>query len=182
MARWVNLPNLLTVCRLVLTPFVIYGITTGRHLLALELFSIAAFTDWLDGLAARRFHTTTRGGAYLDPIADKCLMSGVFLALALSGIVPWWLVILIFARDIYILIGASLFLLFTSVRHLPPTVWGKLSTFVQILTAVIWMGRNALRLPLLDLLAPVMVWPCAAITIWSGLDYTWRGIRLAKDR
>jgi len=182
MARWLNVPNLLTISRLVLTPFVVHAISTGRHLLALELFSIAALTDWLDGLAARRFHTKTRGGAYLDPIADKCLMSGVFLALALSGTVPWWLVILIFARDIYILIGASLFLLFTSVRNLPPTVWGKLSTFVQILTAVISMGRNALRLPLLDFLAPVMVWPCAAITIWSGLDYTWRGIRLAKDR
>ena len=99
----------------------------------------------------------------------------------MSHIVPWWLVGLIFARDFYILAGACWFLIFTSHRKFPPSLWGKLSTFVQIATAVIWMGRSALKIPLLNALAPFMLWPCAAITIWSGLDYTWRGIRLAKS-
>ena len=177
MPSWLNVPNLFTSLRLLLAPFVICAIAAGRHSLALALFAAASLTDWLDGSAARRFGSATRAGAYLDPIADKCLLSGVFLALAIGGIVPWWLVILIFARDLYILLGAALFLIFTSIRSMPPTVWGKLSTFAQILTAVLWMGRNALHSPLLDTIAPFTIWPCAAITVWSGLDYTWRGIR-----
>jgi cardiolipin synthase len=182
MPRWLNLPNSFTLLRLILAPFVVREILAGRHFLALELFAVAAVTDVLDGAAARRFGSTSRAGAYLDPIADKVLMSGVFLALAIAGIVPWWLVIVIFARDLYILLGAGLFLAFTDIRNLPPTVWGKLSTFVQIVTAVIWMGRNALDLGILHTLAPLTVWPCAAATIWSGLDYTWRGIQLARAR
>jgi cardiolipin synthase len=177
-----NLPNFITLTRLILAPIVIREILAGRHFFALELFAIAAFTDLLDGWAARRFSSTSRAGAYLDPIADKVLMSGVFLALALARIVPWWLVALIFARDVYILLGAILFLIFTSVRNMPPSHWGKLSTFVQILTVVLWMSRNALAIPILDTLAPLTVWPCAAITLWSGIDYTFRGIRLWKAR
>lgn len=182
MPRWLNLPNFLTIIRLVLAPFVVREILAGRHFVALELFAIAAVTDALDGAAARRFGSVSRVGAYLDPIADKVLMGGVFLALAIAAIVPWWLVILIFARDILILGGAISFLIFTNVRNMPPSVWGKLSTFVQIVTAVLWMGRNALDLPVLHVLAPLTVWLCAAATVWSGLDYTWRGVRLAKAR
>ena len=88
MPKWLNLPNLFTLLRVVLTPFVIKEILDGRHMLALELFAIAAFTDILDGAAARRFGVVTPTGAYLDPIADKCLLSGVFLALAVARIVP----------------------------------------------------------------------------------------------
>ena len=177
-----NAPNLLTLLRILLAPFVIRAILRGEHFIALELFAVAAITDVLDGAVARRFGASTRAGAYLDPIADKILMSGVFLPLALSRVVAPWLVILIFARDLFILLGACLFRLFTPIRNMPPTVWGKLSTFVQIVTAVLWMGRNALAIPLLDTLAPAAIWPCAAITIWSGVDYAWRGAQLLKSR
>src|ERR1043166_3051353 len=180
--HWLNAPNLLTTLRLALAPFVILAITRGQHFLALELFAIAAVTDILDGAAARRLGAATRTGAYLDPIADKILMSGVFLALAISRIVPAWLVILIFARDIFILAGACVFLIFTSIRSMPPSIWGKLSTFIQIITAVIWMGRNAVSIPLLDVLAPLTIWPCAAITAGSGIDYGIRGLRLWTAR
>src|SRR5438067_8641369 len=145
MPRWLNLPNFFTLARLVLTPFIVKEILDGRHILALELFALAAFTDILDGAAARRFGVTTETGAYFDPIADKCLLSGVFLALAIARIVPWWLVAIIFGRDLLILAGTGIVLLFTSVRRFPPSVWGKASTFVQILTAVAWMARNALQ-------------------------------------
>ena len=182
MPKWLNIPNLFTLLRLALAPFVIREILLGHHLLALELFSIAAVTDALDGELARRFRATTAAGAYLDPIADKCLLSGVFLAQAISRILPWWLVVLIFARDLYILAGAAWFLIYTRQRRFPPSRWGKLSTFVQIATAVIWMGQSALSIPLLKALAPVTIWPCAAITVWSGLDYTYRGIQLARSK
>jgi cardiolipin synthase len=180
MPTWVNLPNLLTLSRLILTPFVIAAILGGRHGLALVLFSVAGFTDFLDGQAARRLKLGTQAGAYFDPIADKCLLSGVFLALAIAGIVPVWVVAVIFGRDLLILAGAGIVLLLTSVRRFPPSIWGKWSTFIQILTAVTWMARNAVEIPALDNIARLMLWPCLGLTIYSGLDYAWRGIRISR--
>src|SRR5580704_6321728 len=107
MPRWSNLPNLLTLTRLVLVPFVIQAILDGHHFRALALFAAAAVTDVMDGAAARRLRLATPIGAYLDPIADKCLLSGVFLALAMARVVPWWFVAVVFGRDIYILIGVA---------------------------------------------------------------------------
>jgi len=108
MPRWINAANLLTILRLVLVPFVVSAILDGRHFLALALFAGAAVTDLLDGAVARRFRLATPVGAWLDPVVDKCLLSGVFLALACAGTVPWWLVFLIFGRDLYILAGLQL--------------------------------------------------------------------------
>jgi cardiolipin synthase len=180
MPAWLNLPNLFTLARLVLTPFVILSILDGRHTTALALFAIAGFTDYLDGAAARRLKLTTQTGAYLDPIADKCLLSGVFLALAMAKIVPKWVVVIIFARDLLILAGVAIVLLFTKVRSFPPNAWGKWSTFVQIATAVVWMARNALQVSAVDSLAWLLLWPCVGLTIVSGLAYAWRGIRIAQ--
>lgn len=180
MPRWINLPNLFTVLRLLLVPFVIQAILNGRPTLALALFGIAAATDILDGAAARRLGLTTQAGAYLDPVADKCLLSGVFLALAAARVVPWWFVGVVFGRDLYILLGVAGVMLFTPVRKFPPSTWGKLSTFVQILTAVVWMARNALELRVLDALSPVILWLCVVFTAWSGIHYTWLGLQVAR--
>jgi cardiolipin synthase len=170
----------LTLSRLALTPIIIHAIVAGQHLLALGLFFAAAVTDFLDGFTARRLGIPTPAGAYLDPIADKCLLGGVFIALAVAHIVPLWLVALIFGRDLFILAGTGIVLMFTSVRRFPPSGWGKISTFFQIVTAVAWMARDAFRLPVLDSLASITLWPCAGFTIWSGLDYARRGIGIAR--
>src|SRR5579883_2909018 len=106
---------------------------------ALALFAAAAVTDALDGALARRFGWTSTAGAYLDPIADKALLSGLYLTLAVTGDIPWWLVGLIFGRDLLILAAAGLALLFTRLRAFPPSLWGKVSTIFQVLTAVAWM-------------------------------------------
>jgi cardiolipin synthase len=180
MPAWLNLPNLFTLSRLVLTPFVIVAILDGRHGMALALFMIAGFTDFLDGYAARRLKLATQEGAYFDPIADKCLLSGVFLALAAAKIIPRWAVGIIIGRDLAILAGSCIVLLLTSVRGLPPCIWGKWSTFIQILTAMIWMARNAAPGAALDTLSTLMLWPCLGLTIYSGLDYAWRGIRISR--
>jgi cardiolipin synthase len=180
MPRWVNVANLLTLLRILLVPFVIFAILDGDHGRALLLFACAAVTDMLDGFAARRFGLATQAGLYLDPIADKCLLSGVFLALASARLVPRWLVVVIFGRDLYILCAAGFLLWLTPVRSFPPSVWGKASTFVQIVTAVICMTRNVLELPVLDAVSSAILWLCAAFTIWSGLHYTWRGVHLAR--
>lgn len=176
MPAWVNLPNLLTLLRLTLVPVVIYLIVAGRYFVGAWVFGAAAFTDILDGAAARWMGVSTPAGAYLDPIADKCLLSGVYLALAWAHLVPWWLVAIIFGRDIYILAGVGIFMLFTPVRQFPPSIWGKVSTFVQISTAVLWMARIIFGTPVLREISSAMLWPCVAFTVWSGVDYTWKGI------
>jgi cardiolipin synthase len=175
--RWINVPNGFTALRLALIPFVVQAVMDGRHVLALALFAGAAVTDVVDGAVARRFGLVTPVGAYLDPIADKCLLSGVFLALAASGAAPWWLVGVIFGRDIYILVGAAVALCFTSLRRFPPTVWGKVATLVQVITVVSLMARDVLLTGWAERFSWAVQWPCAAFTVWSGVHYTWRILR-----
>ncbi len=178
MPRW--LPNFFTLARLVLVPIIIRAILTRHHFEALALFAVAAITDVLDGAAARGFRTTSQFGAYLDPIADKVLLSGVFVALAAGGYVPWWLVGIILGRDLYLLVAAGLLFSFTRQRKFPPSRWGKASTFVQVLTAVLWMARNMQYSPALEFVSGAILLPCAAFTVWSGVHYTWRGLQLVR--
>ena len=180
MPSWVNIANLFTFLRLALVPFVVRAILQGSHLTALVLCVIAGFTDIIDGAMARGFNLASQTGAYLDPVADKCLLSGIFLALGSSGSVPWWFVAVVFGRDVYLLVGVLTFLGLTRVRKFPPSIWGKASTFLQISTAVLWMTRNILNLPVLDALSTAMLWVCAVFTIWSGLHYTLRGIQMLR--
>jgi cardiolipin synthase (CMP-forming) len=175
-----NLANLLTCLRLVLVPFIVEAILLSRHELALALFAVAAATDVLDGAAARRLGLTSQTGAYFDPIADKFLLSGVFVALALAAIVPWWLTVIVIGRDLYILMGAVIVRLSTGIKNFPPSLWGKASTFIQILTVVVWIARDAFPLPALKFAASAMIWPCVAATLASGLHYTWRSIQFAR--
>jgi cardiolipin synthase len=176
MPRWINLPNLLTLSRLALVPFIVAAVLAGRHTLALALFFGASMSDVFDGAAARRLGLTTQAGAYLDPIADKCLLSGAYIALAAARIVPLWLVVVIFGRDFYILIGAVLMRWLTAARQFPPSIWGKASTFLQMLTAGAWMTRDVFHGAFFDAFAKSAIWPCAALTVWSGAHYTWRAL------
>jgi cardiolipin synthase len=178
MPRWI--PNFFTLSRLLLVPVIIRAILTRRATEAAVLFACAAATDVIDGATARAFRITSQFGAYMDPIADKALLSGVFLALALAGDIPWWLVLIIFGRDLYLLSAVAVLMWLTPRRKFAPSIWGKASTFVQILTALCWMARNMLGAPPLNAISTVMLWPCAAVTIWSGLEYTWRGLQLAR--
>jgi cardiolipin synthase (CMP-forming) len=182
MPGWVNLANLFTLLRIALVPFVIRDIIEGHHVRGLGLFFAAAVTDVIDGALARSTGSTTQAGAYLDPIADKCLMSGVFVALGAAGIVPWWFVATIFGRDIVILLGVLAVMVLTKVRKFPPSRWGKLSTFVQIVTAISWMTRNAWPIPVLVAASDAMLWVCVAFTAASGLDYIRRGVHLIRTR
>jgi cardiolipin synthase len=180
MPAWVNLANLFTLLRLALVPFVIRAILQGSHRTALVLCVVAGFTDIIDGAIARGLGLASQTGAYLDPIADKCLLSGIFLALGSSGIVPWWFVAVVFGRDVYILVGVLAFIGLTRIRKFPPSIWGKACTFMQISTAVVWMTRNILNLTVLDALSSAMLWVCAVFTIWSGVHYTLRGIQMLR--
>lgn len=180
MSQLASIPNLLTMARLLLAPFIFRAILDGRHATALVLFAGAALTDGLDGLLARRFGQITSVGALLDPIADKLLLSGVYLVLAIAGSVPWWLVIVVLGRDVFLLASSGIVMLFTDLRRFQPSVWGKISTLVQIVCAIAWMLQNIGISPQLHNVAQALVWPTAAVTLWSGLYYIWRTLRFLR--
>lgn len=182
MPRWLNLANLFTLLRLVLVPYIISAILDGRHGQALGLFFAAALTDVIDGTLARGYGLATQAGAYLDPIADKCLLSGIFIALGASGSVPWWFVAVVFGRDLYLLLAVIAVMALTNVRSFPPSRWGKISTFVQIATALAWMVKNIWPGPVWHALASAMLWVCVAFTLWSGIHYTLHGTQTLRAR
>jgi cardiolipin synthase (CMP-forming) len=171
-----NLPNLFTLARLVLAPFIASDILNGRYGRAIILLFAAGFTDVIDGFLARRFQISTRVGAYFDPIADKILLSVIYISLGLAGAIPWWMVAVVFGRDVLILAMAAYGLLFTSLRKFPPSVWGKISTFFQIAAALVVMGARAgIPAPVTLALALML-----AATVVSGLDYIWRGMGMLR--
>jgi cardiolipin synthase len=178
---WINLPNLLTLARLLLAAPIVIAIVAGRAGEALALVVAAGVTDVLDGAAARRLGVVTQVGAYLDPIADKILMSSVFLALLWAESIPLWFVVLVFARDALILLMAAVFLAFTSLRRFPPSRLGKLSTFFQIGCAVTWLVRNAWPSAAMHGLAQLALGLSAAFTLASGVDYAFRAIRMGRQ-
>lgn len=167
-------PNLITAARLVLTPFVVLAILREQWSQAFWLGMAAGMTDVLDGFAARLLHVSSRVGAYLDPIADKLLLSASYLAFGIVHAAPWWMVGLVFGRDLFILAMAAYGYLFTAIREFPPSVWGKLSTFVQIAAgAVLLLERAGLSIP-----AKPFLWAMVATTAWSGIHYGLRGWKL----
>ena len=171
-----NLPNLFTLARLVLAPFIAYDILHGRYGRAIILLFAAGFTDVIDGFLARRFQSSTRVGAYFDPIADKILLSVIYVSLGVAGAMPWWMVAVVFGRDVLILAMAGYGLLFTSMRKFPPSVWGKISTFFQIAAALVVMGARAgIPSPVTLALSLMLV-----ATVVSGLHYVWRGLGLLR--
>lgn len=168
--------NFVTLLRLILAPLVAADILHGRYGRAIILTFAAGFTDVIDGYLARRFGDTTKVGAYFDPIADKIMLSLIYVSLGAAGAMPWWMVAIVFGRDILILAMSLYGLLFTTVRKFPPSVWGKLSTFFQIAAALVVMGdRDAIPVPV-TLAVSLMV----AATVWSGVHYAWRGIALLR--
>jgi cardiolipin synthase len=175
-----NIANGLTALRLLLAPPIVAAMWAGRLWLAIVLFAVASITDLLDGALARRFHLETPFGAYLDPVADKCLLSAMFLSMAFARMVPWWFVAIVLGRDLYLLLAAAILLRFSSRRGFPPSVWGKASTFVQMVAVATAFAGNLFRLGNPWLPAQALIWISAVFTIWSGVEYTWRGISLAR--
>jgi cardiolipin synthase len=176
--RNLNLPNLLTLSRLALAPFVVRAIIIGQYRQALALLAVAGITDGLDGFLARRLHAITRFGAYIDPVADKSLLSAVWISLGVSSLAPWWLVALIFGRDAMILLLVGSALLFTRHREFPPSIWGKLSTALQIVTALVVIVAQALPGPAWR--PEPLFWVAGAATAWSGLHYLGRAVVTAR--
>ncbi len=165
---------------------VLSAILNGDPQGALIWLGVAGMTDALDGFLARRLGVRSRTGAYLYPIADKCLLSGVYFALACNRTVPWWLTAIVFGRDAVMLIFIAVVFLFTAVRDFPPTVWGKLSTAVQIVTGILLLLEDAIVFHpasvqrIARAVEQAMIGATAAATLWSAVDYLWIGIGMLR--
>lgn len=174
--NWLTIPNAFTYLRVLMTPFILLRLSHGAWMSGGWLLGAAAFTDFLDGETARRFGWHSKVGVYLDPVADKILLTCVYIGLAIAGAVPIWLLALILGRDIWILTMSAIALRFTKYRELNPSRWGKWSTFAQIMAAVCIIGVRAYGNPIFSEAAGLLVWVVAALAVISGVDYTWRGI------
>jgi cardiolipin synthase (CMP-forming) len=125
-------PNQLTLLRMIFVPFIVIHLVEGRYLWALVVFVIAGFSDGLDGLLARMLHQQTVLGQYLDPIADKLLLSTIFLVLSILRKIPWKFTVVVFSRDISILAASAVLFAIAGLRNFRPSIFGKANTFSQI--------------------------------------------------
>jgi cardiolipin synthase len=136
-SRILTVPNQLTFLRLAFLPVFLIAIEYERYDLALGILVAAGVSDALDGLLARGLNQRTPLGAYLDPIADKLLLSSSYFILALKGKIAWWLTILVLGRDVLILVACAVILITVGYRPFPPSIWGKATTFFEILLVVL---------------------------------------------
>jgi cardiolipin synthase len=166
-------PNLLTLMRICLAPFLVAAILEGHFLLSFILFVAAGLTDGLDGLLARVLKQRSVLGHYLDPVADKLLLSTLFLVLFYKGLIPGTVTVLVFGRDVGILLVSAILYAAVGRREFYPSIFGKANTLAQIsavaavllhqLTPALWVA--ALR--------TVALGATIALTIASGLHYAW---------
>jgi cardiolipin synthase (CMP-forming) len=173
-----HIPNLLGLLRIALTPFCVLAILREEYARAWWICYAAGLTDYFDGYLARRMKWESRIGEYLDPLADKIMIAGIYIALGAAHAVPWWAVALIFGRDVMILLGAAGLYTAVKQRQFPPSKAGKLSTGVQIIAAVLIIGTKAGWFP--ATLIPIAVGAAAGSTIYSGIDYARRGWHMMK--
>lgn len=167
-------PNLLTLLRICLAPFLVAAILEGHYAVSFGLFLAAGLTDALDGTLARWLKQRSMFGAYLDPVADKLLLSTLFLVLLYKGLMPTTVTVLVFGRDVGILLVSALLYAAAGRREFHPSLWGKANTLAQIsaVSAVLlqkvtpgWYWVEAFRIVALD--------ATMALTVISGLHYAW---------
>jgi len=167
-----DIPNLITILRILLVPPIVYLLYRGQYDIALLLFLGAGLSDALDGYLAKRFGWISRLGGLLDPIADKALLMSSYIVLAWVGLIPVWLVVVVVLRDLIIFSGAVTYHFRIEALTAEPSVISKLTTMSQILLvlAVIFsQGVSTLPPVWLD----TLVYAVLATTILSGMDYVW---------
>jgi cardiolipin synthase len=170
-----GLANWLTVLRIVLIPVFVTLMVYRQPGWALAAFALAAITDLLDGWVARRQRMASRLGAFLDPLADKLLLTASFVTLTYLKTLPFWITAVVLSRDIILIVGA-LVVHMVGVRIDPePTRMGKLATFFQVVTVLTGLLSRYFHV----MLAPTLfIWLAAVFTVASGCQYLVRGMRV----
>jgi cardiolipin synthase len=174
-----NVPNTLTALRILLTPLFVILLIRHRYGYGLLVFSAACLSDALDGAIARIFDQRTVLGAFLDPIADKVMITCAYISLTFLGILPSWLAVIVISRDVLICAGIVIYGIFNIPFEIRPSRISKLTTFMQVSTVlVILAGPAPGAMPGLKAVA---FWATAAFTIASGLHYLYVGMGLLQD-
>jgi len=166
-------PNLLTLARICLAPFLVAAILEKRFELGFILFIAAGLTDALDGALARLLKQRTDLGHYLDPVADKLLLSTLFLVLMYEGLMPTTVTVLVFGRDVGILLVAAILYAAVGRREFHPSVFGKLNTLAQVTAVAAVLLCQLIQPRWLIIFRAVALNATIALTVVSGLHYAW---------
>lgn len=171
-----NIPNCITIFRILLIPLLVILLLEGRMLAAFWVVVVAGLSDALDGFLARALKQKTDFGAFIDPLADKLLLITSFITLAVLDILPNWLTVLVVSRDLLILGGIGVLMLFGRSIAFRPSLLSKATTFFQLVTVVFHLGQeylaslHGIRTPIISL--------TAICTILSGAHYVVIGFRI----
>ncbi|WP_348263959.1 CDP-alcohol phosphatidyltransferase family protein [Telmatobacter sp. DSM 110680] len=166
-------PNLLTVIRICLAPLLVAAILENRFGLSFALFVAAGLTDALDGLLARVLKQRTVLGQYLDPIADKLLLSTLFLVLMYKGLMPTTVTVLVFGRDVGILLVAAVLYAVVGRREFGPSIFGKANTVAQVMAVAVVLLHQMVTAQWVVVLRLVALDATIGLTVASGLHYAW---------
>lgn len=170
-------PNLLTLMRLFIIPFLVIEILDGNYRRAFALFLLAGISDALDGLLARWLKQKTTLGQYLDPIADKLLLSTLFLVLTHVGMIPQYVTVLVFSRDVGILLISALLYITNALRDFRPSLFGKANTLIQIVALIAVLCQKIFVSMQLATLRDFLVRAIAVLAPLSAAQYAWIVVR-----
>lgn len=164
-----DIPNLISILRIVLVVPIAYYLWTQNYLIALFLFLVGGLSDGLDGFLARRYQWETNLGVILDPMGDKLMMLTAYILLGWHDLLSWWLVSLVVLRDLILVFGTLLYRRFIGETKLKPLFISKFNTFCQILLVLLIMFSQVINLNLL--LIDSVLWVVVVTTILSGYAY-----------
>jgi len=174
----INIPNILTVLRILVTPLFVIFLIRNQHGYALLVFAFAGVSDGLDGLIARWLNQRSDLGAVLDPIADKLLLTAAYITLGILKDIPGWLAVLVISRDVLIVTGIAVLTFANIPFDIRPSLVSKWTTVFQILMIGVCLldldfsGAQTLQLAL--------GWMTAGMTVLSGLHYTYLGLNILQ--
>jgi cardiolipin synthase len=177
-----NIPNFLTLLRIILVPLLVIFLINKSFVKALILFACLGLTDALDGFLARILNQQTVLGSYLDPIADKVLVTTCFLSLAILKVIPGWLAVVVISKDVIILLGIAVLSIMNVTFQVQPLFVSKITTALQI--AVVFLALFFKAFPLLAIDGAwflLLYWSTAAFTILSGYQYVVKGVKLINS-
>ncbi|MDQ6956042.1 MAG: CDP-alcohol phosphatidyltransferase family protein [Mariprofundaceae bacterium] len=182
MQHLLNVPNVLTLARIIMTPVIVYMVLSEQAWFALALMVVAGVTDMLDGAIARYFNLRTTVGAYLDPMADKIMLISLFVTLFIVGQVPLFVFLAIIFRDLIIVLGAITYEIVTHRLTMQPSFISKVTTFMQIVYVVLLLLNMAMVIP--DMLLQISMWITFVLTCASGLHYlvSWTGKAAKQEK
>jgi cardiolipin synthase len=175
-----NLPNILTLIRVLLIPVFVILIINKLFDWAIITFATAGITDAIDGLIARITHQRTELGAYLDPIADKLLLSAGFITLAIVEILPSWLTVIVVTRDVIILSGILVMVLINHRPSIRPSLLSKMTTAFQISTILLVLLAG--YYPISHPLSTIAIYGTSLFTVLSGAHYIYVGTRILNEK